>query len=274
MTLQVMASSADVYQATDGAAYEVFLGRRSRRLAEKVVDFAAFADDGALLDVGCGTGSLAGAMAARWPQRRIVGVDFSEAFLAFARSRDLGEAVVFEHGDATALPYDDGAFAGCANQLVLNFIPNCEAAVAEMRRVTRRHGIVAAVVLDFRGGAVFQRLFWDTACGIDPQAVERRARLFAAKPALPGGLRDLFAAAGLGRIEEGLITFRMDYANFDDYWRPLLGGQGPIGSYVASLAGDLQARLEAAVRAAYCAGVADGPRALSATAWAVRGIVP
>jgi len=274
MTLQVMTSSADVYQATDGAAYEVFLGRRSRRLAGKLLDFAAFANDGALLDLGCGTGSLTGTMAARWPQRRIVGVDFSEAFLAFARSRELGEAVIFEHGDATALPYGDGAFAGCATQLVLNFIPNCEAAVAEMRRVTRRAGIVAAAVLDFRGGTVFQRLFWDTACGIDPQAIERRARLFAAKPALPGGLRDLFVAAGLEHIEETLITFRMDYSGFDDYWRPLLGGQGPIGSYVAGLAGDLQARLEAAVRAAYCAGAPDGPRAMSATAWAARGIVP
>ncbi len=274
MALQVMSSSADVYQATDGAAYEVFLGRRSRRLADQVLDFAAFSDDRALLDVGCGTGSLAGTMAARWPQRRIVGVDFSEAFLAFARSRELGAAVVFEHGDATALPYDDGAFAGCATQLVLNFIPNCEAAVAEMRRVTRRHGIVAAAVLDFRGGAVFQRLFWDTACGIDPQATARRARLFSAKPALPGGLRDLFVAAGLANVEETLITFRMDYANFEDYWRPLLGGQGPIGSYVAGLADDLQARLKAAVQAAYCGGAPDGPRAMSATAWAVRGIVP
>src|SRR5262245_54975633 len=91
MTLQAMTSSADVYQATDGAAYELFLGCRSRRLAEKLLDFAVFADDGALLDVGCGTGSLTGLMAARWPRRRIVGVDFSEAFLSFARSRGLGE---------------------------------------------------------------------------------------------------------------------------------------------------------------------------------------
>jgi SAM-dependent methyltransferase len=269
-----MTSIADAYQATDGGAYERFLGRRSRSLAEKLLDFAAFGDDGALLDVGCGTGSLSAAMAARWPQRRIVGVDFSQAFLAFARSRGLGDAVVFERGDATALPYADGTFAGAATQLVLNFIPDCDTAVAQMRRVTRSDGIVAAAVLDFRGGAVFQRMFWDTACGIDPQAHDRRARLFAAKPALPGGLRLLFVAAGLKRIEEGLITFRMDYADFEDYWRPLLGGQGPIGSYVAALASDQQARLEAAVRAAYCAGAPDGPRTLSATAWAVRGMVP
>src|SRR5262245_29294620 len=122
------------YQATDGAAYEVFLGRRSRRLADQLLDFAAFADDGALLDVGCGTGSLTGAMAARWPDRRIVGVDSSQAFLAFARSRGLGAAVSFDLGDATALSYDDGMFAGAATQLVLNFIPNPEPAVAEMRR--------------------------------------------------------------------------------------------------------------------------------------------
>jgi SAM-dependent methyltransferase len=227
-----------------------------------------------LLDVGCGTGSLTGAMAARWPERRIVGVDSSEAFLAFARSRQLGTALAFDLGDATALPYDDGTFAGTATQLVLNFIPDCEAAVAEMRRVTRRQGIVAAAVFDFHGGAVFHRLFWDTACGIDPQAVARRARLFSSRPALPGGLRGLFVAAGLERIEESLITIRMDYANFDDYWRPLLGGQGPVGSYVEAMAGDLRARIEAAVRAAYCAGAPDGPRAMSATAWAVRGLVP
>ena len=75
---------------------------------------------------------------------------------------------------------------------------------------------------------MFQRLFWDTAAGLDPQAVDRQARSFAAEPALPGGLRGLFVAAGLDRIEESLITMRMEYANFDDYSRPLLGGQGPV----------------------------------------------
>jgi hypothetical protein len=66
----------------------------------------------------------------------------------------------------------------------------------------------------------------------------------------------------------------MDYLNFEDYWGPLLGGQGPVGSYVVALASDLRERIETAVRAAYCAGAPDGPRAMSATTWAVRGIVP
>ena len=261
------------YAYTDGVAYEAFLGRRSRRLAEALLEFAEFSSDGALLDVGCGTGSLTYAMAGRWPGRKVVGIDASEPFISFARSRAQGSLPVFDLGDATALPYDNGAFAGVATQLVLNFIPHAEAATAEMHRVTQRGGTVVAAVLDFRGGAVFQRLFWDTAAGIDPHAVDRRARLFSARPALPGGLREMFVEAGFDQIEESLITIRMDYANFADYWRPLLGGQGPVGTYVAALNEDLQARIEAAVRAAYCAGTDDGPRAMSVTAWAVRGRV-
>src|SRR5262249_20597636 len=175
---QTMASNTDVYQATDGAAYERFLGRRSRGLAERLLDFAAFGNDGALLDVGCGTGSLASTMAARWPQRRIVGVDFSEAFLAFARSRELGEAVVFEHGDATALSYANGTFAGAATQLVLNFITGCDTAVAEMRRVTRRDGIVAAGGVGFCGGGGVSGVFLGIAVGVHSPAAHTGARGF------------------------------------------------------------------------------------------------
>jgi SAM-dependent methyltransferase len=268
-----MASSASTDHWTDGAAYEVFLGRCSRRLAAALLDFAAFPDEGALLDVGCGTGSLACTMAERWPRRRIVGVDCSEPFIAVARSRALAHPPVFAVGDATVLPLDAAAFAGAASQLVLNFVP-AAAAVAEMRRVTRRSGRVVAAVFDFCGGGIFQRLFWDTAAAIDPEAVDRRGRMFAAPAALPGGLLDLFIKAGLVRIEDTLITIRLEYSDFEGYWRPLLGIQGPTGRYIAGLAPDLRERIEAAVRAAYCAGAPDGPRAMSTTAWAVRGIVP
>jgi hypothetical protein len=66
----------------------------------------------------------------------------------------------------------------------------------------------------------------------------------------------------------------MDYAGFEDYWRPLLGGQGPVGTYVTNLATELRRRIEAGVRNAYCSGAPDGPRSMTATAWAVRGTVP
>src|SRR5271170_5559727 len=160
------------YHASDGATYEIFLGRWTKALAPLLLDFAGFAADGALLDVGCGTGSLAHTMAARWPSREVIGVDAAEPYVSFARAHARGATI--EIGDATALRYGDGVFAGAAAQLVLNFVPDAKAAVGEMRRVTRRGGTVAAAVWDFRGGLVYQRMFWDTAAGLDPRAADAR----------------------------------------------------------------------------------------------------
>lgn len=265
---------ASTYHASDGAAYEIFLGRWTKELAAHLLDFAAFAPDGALLDVGTGTGSLARAMAARWPSRRILGIDVAEPYIAYARSQAKSPPPEFAIGDVIALAHDDGAFAGAAAQLVLNFVPNAKAAVSEMRRVTRPGGTIAAAVWDFRGGLVYQRLFWDTAAGLDPQAGATRDRLFSGPLALPDGLPELFRDAGLADVRRGSLTIRMNYASFDDYWRPLLGGQGPVGTYVTALEDDLRRRIEDAVRRAFCSGAPDGERSLTATAWAVRGIVP
>jgi SAM-dependent methyltransferase len=265
---------ASTYHASDGAAYEIFLGRWTKELAECLLDFAGFAADGGLLDAGCGTGSLAHAMVARWPARHIVGVDCAEPYIAYARARGTGAWPAFEIGDAAALRHDDGTFAGAAAQLVLNFVPDAGGALREMRRVTRRGGKVVAAVWDFRGGLVYQRMFWDTAAGLDPQAGAARDRLFSGPLALPDGLPRLFREAGLADIERGSLTIRMNYASFDDYWRPLLGGQGPVGTYVTALEEAMRCRIEDAVRCAYCSGAPDGERSLTATAWAVRGTVP
>jgi SAM-dependent methyltransferase len=194
--------------------------------------------------------------------------------IAYARAQFKGNGPQFEIGDAMALPYDDGTFAGTVAQLVLNFVPNAIAAVSEMRRVTWSGGTIAAAVWDFRGGLVYQRLFWDTTAGIDPKAGDARDRLFSSELALPKGLPNLFRAAGLNEVQQGSLTIRMKYACFDDYWRPLLGGQGPVGTYVASLGGDLRLKIEDAVRRAYCSGSPDGERSLTATAWVVRGTAP
>jgi ubiquinone/menaquinone biosynthesis C-methylase UbiE len=262
------------YHADDGAAYELFLGRWTKRLASPLLDFARFPAAGALLDVGTGTGSLALAMAARWPDREILGIDAAAPYIAYARSQATACRPAFEIGNAAGLCHGDASFAGAAAQLVLNFVPEPLRAVGEMRRVTRSGGTCVAAVWDFRGGLVYQRLFWDTAAGIDPAAGAARDRLFSTPLALPDGLPNLFEQAGLNQIRRESITIRMDYAGFEDYWMPILGGQGPVGTYVTDLPADLRCRVEDAVRRAYCSGAPDGERSMTATAWVVRGTVP
>lgn len=266
-------SGGSTYHATDGAAYEVFLGRWTRRLAVPLLDFADFSPDAPLVDVGCGTGSLARAMAARWPGCQIRGIDIAAPYIAFARGQECPPNLTFMEADAARLPFADSSCAGAVAQLVLNFVTDPLAAVKEMRRITKPAGVLAATVWDFRGGLVFQRMFWDTAAGIDPQAAAARDKLFSGALALPDGLTSLFEAASLDRVERASITIRMDYADFTDYWQPLCGGQGPVGTYLARLAPDLRRRIEEAVAVAYRSGAPDGPRSMTATAWAVRGIV-
>jgi SAM-dependent methyltransferase len=263
---------SSTYRASDGAAYERFLGRWSRLLAGPFADFARLPEKGRVLDVGCGTGSLAITLAEQRQCDRVAGIDVALPYIAFARSRSV--AVEFAVGDACRLPYAERNFVAALAQLSLNFVPDAAAAVREMRRVVRPGGIVAAAVWDFRGGLVFQRLFWDTAAGLDPAAGAARDRLFSSLLALPDGLPALWQEAGLAAIERNSITIRMEYADFADYWEPLLGGQGPVGAYVESLPVEPRRLIEERVRLSYLSGAPDGPRSLTATAWAVRGVVP
>jgi hypothetical protein len=143
-----------------------------------------------------------------------------------------------------------------------------------MRRVVRPGDAIAAVVWDFRGGLVYQRLLWDTAAGVDPGAGAGRDRLFSHPLALPDGLVDLLRRGGIADLTRASLTIRMDFASFDDYWAPLLGGQGPFGGFIRGLAPDRRSRIEELVNAAYRSGAPDGPRSFTATAWAARGTVP
>jgi len=266
--------SSSTYRASDGAAYERFLGRWSRLLADSFAMFAQPSAHDRVLDVGCGTGSLARALAERRTPDRVAAIDIAAPYIAFARSRPGAAGIGFAVGDACRLPYADGRFAAALAQLALNFVPDAAQAVRELRRVVRPGGVVAAAVWDFRGGLVFQRLFWDTAAGLDPGAGTARDRLFSGPLALPDGLPVLWQDAGLAAVERSSITIRMEYADFADYWQPLLGGQGPVGAYVEGLPPERRRLIGERVRAAFLSGAPDGPRSLTATAWAVRGIVP
>jgi SAM-dependent methyltransferase len=227
-----------------------------------------------LLEVGCGTGSLTFALAETTPFAELTAVDYAEVYVEAARAVNRDPRVHFEQGDAQRLPFADAQFDRTLSLLLLHLVRDPEQAVAEMRRVTRPGGVVAAAVWDAAGGVIIQRIFWDTAAALDPDAVARRARAMGRPVVAPGGLRRLFTAAGLVDVEERSLSIRMEPQSFVDYWEPYATGEGPIGAYIAGLDAAARARLEEHLRAAYLAGRADGPRSFAAVAWSCRGVVP
>ena len=250
------------------------MGRWSRRLVGPFLDFVGTADNERVLDVGCGTGCLAFAVAQRCRETKVHGVDFSAAYVEHARRHNTGPRVTFEVGDACALALPDGCFDRVLALLVLHFVPRADQAIAEMRRVARPGGIVGAAVWDARGGYVANRLFFDTAAALDPKASERRARNYTRPLTRPGELAAAWRTAGLADVVETTLTIRMEYASFADYWAPCEGRDGPQADYVSTLSEIDRERLREALRSAYVDGETDGPRSYAALAWAVKGRAP
>ncbi len=262
------------FVAADGMGYERQMGRWSRRLAEPFLDFVGTAADEAVLDVGCGTGCLAAALARRCRFRQLRAVDFSPAYISHAAGQNTDPRVSFEVGDACSLGFPDRSFDRVLSLLVLHFVPAVERAVAEMRSVAKPGAVVGAAVWDARGGFVANRIFFDTAAALDPKAGERRARNYTRPMTRPGELGAAWRAAGFSAVVEAELSIRMAFTSFDDYWAPYEGRDGPGAEYMATLSESERRRLRDAVRLAYIDGEADGPRSYAAIAWAVKGVAP
>jgi len=140
--------------------------------------------------------------------------------------------------------------------------------------VTKPGGTIAAAVWDTGGGFIAQRMFFDTAAAIDPKAQEARAHHMRRPNTRKGELAAAWRAGGLADVEETSIMTRMEYASFDDYWKPFLGRQAGAAAYIAKLPPGEVDRIREGVRLAYLAGDPDGPRSFAAVAWAVKGKVP
>ncbi|WP_030719352.1 class I SAM-dependent methyltransferase [Streptomyces sp. NRRL F-2580] len=255
----------------EGHAYERYMGRWSRRVAEVFVARLGGRNGLRWLDVGCGTGALTRAVAARCRPRAVVGLDRSPGFLSAARA-DAPATARFAVADASALPFRDAVFDAAVSGLALNFLEPPGPAVAEAARVVRPGGLVAAYVWDYAEGMGLLRHFWDAAASVDPAASAwdegRRFPL-----CRPGPLRALWSGAGLVDVSVASIEVPTVFNGFADLWEPFLSGQGPAPGYVATLAPAARDRLRTRLAATLPTGP-DGSVPLAARAWAVRGRRP
>lgn len=256
---------------SEASAYEQFMGRWSRELAPLFVRFAGVRNGDVVLDLGSGTGRLSGAVASAAPAARVTGVDPAAAYVAFAQATRASERVAFEVGDARRLRFADGTFDCALSLLVMNFIPEPAKAVAELKRVTRHDGTVAAAVWDYSAGMEMLRVFWDAAISLAPADDRKDERHMPLSRR--GELGRLWHSQHLRDVVEEDLTIEMRFASFDDYWVPFTLEQGPAGAYVARLSPAQRSELRARLRQRWQADGFEGPFTLTAKAWAVRGIV-
>jgi ubiquinone/menaquinone biosynthesis C-methylase UbiE len=253
-------------------AYEAYVGRWSRLVAPRFLDWLGVPEGSRWLDVGCGTGALSQAILTACAPAEVVGVDPSLPFVAHAATQCPDPRAAFRKGDAERLPVDHGSFDAVVSGLVLNFVPDQRAALREMRRAAQPGGVVAAYVWDYADGMQLMAHFWDAAVEAAPKAGALREDLRFAT-CRPDRLRELFRDAGLTEVAVEEIVVPTSFADFDDYWSPFLGGQGPAPAYAMSLAEEDRAALRERLRARLHAED-DGSIRLTARAWVVRGVNP
>jgi SAM-dependent methyltransferase len=243
-------------------AYDRFMGRYSRLLAPQLADLAGLAAGHRALDVGCGPGALTGELVARLGAASVAAVDPSEPFVEAAQARHPGVEVHL--AAAEELPFEADAFDAALAQLVVHFMADPVAGLAEMRRVARPGGVVVACVWDFAGGGAPLSLFWEAARELDPGVLDE-SHLAGARQ---GHLPELFAAAGLREVEESTLSIEREHASFEEWWEPYTGGVGPAGTYVKTLSPERQRELRDRCRALLPGGSFN----LVSRAWAARGL--
>jgi len=254
---------------SSGDSYERFVGRWSRLVAGEFIRWLAIPHDRQWLDVGCGTGALSQTILRLTNPKQVMGIDRSEEFVNTVRNRVNHPNAEFRPGDAQALPVQAEMYDVAVSGLVLNFVPQPSQMISEMRRAIRKNGMVAVYVWDYAGKMQFMRHFWNAAIALDPAISDHdEGRRFPI--CNPDALSSLFREAGMIHSETRPIDISTDFKDFDDYWKPFLGGQGPAAGYAMSLSEERRAQLRERIYNSLPFAM-DGSIPLVARVWAIKG---
>jgi ubiquinone/menaquinone biosynthesis C-methylase UbiE len=253
------------------AGYERYMGRWSMALAPTFLRFACSCEPGALLDMGCGTGSLMRTAARCFPRARLIGMDPVASYLRHARATVAPERADFVVGFVEQMPFADGMFDCCLSLLLLQEIREREPALREMRRVTRDGGIVAACQWDFGHGMPMSLAIREVLSAVAPDVYERLSKRQATAFTSEAELRQHWEAAGLADVETARLATTLAYASFDDLWQPLLSGSTPVTAAVAALPSDARDEVHRRLRKRFLGDRPDNAFSLRAEAFAVRG---
>jgi len=243
-------------------AYDRFMGRYSSQLSAQLAELAGIEAGQRVIDVGCGPGALTAELVRRLGANAVAAVDPSEQFVEAARTRHPGVDV--QLASAEDLPFGDDEFDAALAQLVVHFMADPVAGLAEMRRVTRPAGVVAASVWDVGGGRAPISPYWKAARELDPNLTGESDRAGARE----GHLAELFEAAGLREVEQAELSATTAYETFEEWWYPYTLGVGPAGAHAQSLSPDELAEVRERCRQL----LPEPSFAFTAYAWAVRGL--
>jgi SAM-dependent methyltransferase len=261
--------SAPAGQFADGKAYERLMGRWSRLAGDQFLDWLGMPQGLRWLDVGCGNGAFTEAIIAKAAPAEVTGVDPSEGQLAYARTRSGTKSAQFRQADAQALPFAEKSFDAAIMALVITFVPDPLKAAREMVRVVRPGGMVATYMWDILNGGL----------PLDP--IHRAMHAMGMTVPVPPGtdasrqdtMRQVWEKAGLQSIETRVITIRVSYAGFDDFWASNGVPVGPAGTVISKMSPAQQEELKTVLRQLLPTG-ADGRISYEAFANAAKGRVP
>lgn len=261
-----------LFHVKNAEIYEQLMGRFSALLVPQFLQWLNIAAADSILDVGCGTGSLLQELLHQKIAAHITALDYEPQFIAYcAETYAAQKNVMMMQADAELLPFECHRFDHTLSMLTVHFIKDPVQALKEMKRVTRPGGIIAATVWK-AGGAMAQKLFWDTVSEIDAGAAEKADAMKKNPMTHSQGLEDAFTQAGLSHVKITELSISMDYKNFEEFWSPYAVSDSKTNKFMASLAPGNAEKLREHLRIRYLDGKADGPRSFPAIALAVKAI--